>query len=330
MMPPDMVNRTPYQNIIYEKDPEDKRIVRITLNHPEVNSLSYNLLMDLKHALITAERDQEVKVIIIKGGGRTFSAGFDLTAYYDFQEGISTLISLKDHISYYHQDIWFTIWNLQKPVIAQVHGYALAGASELITWCDVTIMADDAITGYPPTRAMSVPDTVYWPWLCGLKKAKFLMLSGNPITGKEAAQIGLATMSVPADKLDETVEMVAKRLASVTTELLLFNKYAANRAMEIMGMRVAVEFTGMLHDYSHTFPADHEFTNIKKAKGLRAAIDWRDGKFGDDFRSLRKMAQEQGTNYPFPQVHQVPSVKEAIEKDKAARKAEKKNNKKKK
>ena len=320
-MPPDMVDRTPYQNIIYEKDPEDVRLVRITLNRPDdMNPLSYPMLMDIRHAVVSAERDPEVKVVIIKGAGRGFSAGYDLEASYDVQE-LSPLIARQDHIKYYHHDVWFTIWNLQKPVIAQVHGYAMAGASELMTWCDFTIMADDAVTGYPPARAMSVPDTIYWPWLCGLKKAKYLCMTGDPITGKEAAEIGLATMSVPTEKLEETVTIVAKRLAMIPSELLFFNKFACNKSMEIMGMRVAVELNGQLHDYSHTYPAVQEFGKMNREKGLRAALEWRDNKFGNDLRTLRKTAQEKGTDFTFPQVLSMPEVKEALQKYESERRA---------
>jgi enoyl-CoA hydratase len=323
MMPPDMADRRPYQNIIYEKDPEDPRIVRITLNRPEkMNALSYGLLMDIRHAMVYSERDPEVKVIIVKGAGRGFSAGYDLTAYYDFLEGVTPLIALKDHITYYHQDVWFTIWNLQKPVIAQVHGYAMAGASEFVTWCDLTIMAEDAVTGFPPTRAMSVPDTVYWPWLCGLKRAKYLCLSGDPVTGKEAAQIGLATMAVPPDKLDETTTLVAKRLAMIPSELLFLNKYSVNKSMEIMGMRTAIEYAGQMHDYSHGFEDVSEWGKQKKGQGLRAALEWRDNKFGNDLRNLRKMASEKGTDYRFPQVLSVPEVKKAMDDYEVERKAE--------
>src|SRR4030042_5001602 len=103
-MPPDMADRTPYQYIIYEKDPEDNRLVRITLNRPkEMNALSYNMFMDLRHGLISAERDPEVKVIIVKGAGRAFSAGYDLEANYDLK-GLTPLIAHQDHIKYYHQD----------------------------------------------------------------------------------------------------------------------------------------------------------------------------------------------------------------------------------
>ncbi|MBI4337937.1 MAG: enoyl-CoA hydratase/isomerase family protein [Chloroflexi bacterium] len=310
-MPDDLADRTPYKNILYEKDPEDPRLVRITLNQPErMNALSYDMLMDLRHAFVSAERDPEVKVIILRGAGRTFGAGYDLGARPHFTEGVSQLTALNDHIKYYHQDTMFTIWNLQKPVIAQVHGFALAGASELAMMCDITIMADDAVTGYPPTRAMSVPDTFYWPWLCGLKKAKYLSLSGDPITGKEAAEIGLATMSVPVDQLEERATMVAKRLAMIPSELLFFNKFACNRSMEIMGMRVALEFVGKLHDYSHTFPADQEFGRISREKGLNAALAWRDGKFGDDYRALKKAAAEKQVEPRFPAVLSMSEIRQ--------------------
>ncbi|MFH1032021.1 MAG: enoyl-CoA hydratase-related protein [Chloroflexota bacterium] len=322
-MPPDLADRTPYKFILYEKDSEDNRLVRITMNRPEeMNALSYNMFLDLRHGLISAERDPEVKVIIIKGAGRAFSAGYDLEASYD-TKGLSPMIAHQDHIKYYHHDTWFTIWNLQKPVIAQVHGYAMAGASELMTWCDVTIIADDAVTGYPPARSFSVPDSIYWPWLCGLKKGKYLCMSGDPVTGKEAAEIGLATMSVPPEKLEETVALVAKRLAMIPGELLFLNKYACNKSMEIMGMRTAIEFNGQLHDYSHTFASAQEFGKINREKGLRAALEWRDNKFGNDLRNLRKMALEKGTDFNFPQVLSMPEVTESLEKYEAERKKNK-------
>ncbi len=316
-MPPDLVDRRPYQNLIYEQDPEDNRLVRITLNRPEhMNALSYHLLMDLRHALILAERDPEVKVVIIKGAGRLFSAGFDLQAYYDFLEGVTKLIAKKDHIAYYHQDVWYTIWNLQKPVIAQVHGYALAGASELAAMCDITVMAEDAVTGYPPHRALGAGgDINYWPWLMGLKKAKYLMMSGDPITGKEAAEIGYATMAVPADQLESTVTLLAKRLAMIPAELLFLNKFACNKSYEIMGMRAAQEYGQLIHDYGQMYEDVQEFGKMNKEKGLRAALEWRDNKFGNDIRNLRKMATEQGTGFRFPQVLSVPEAKKALEKE---------------
>ena len=323
-MPDDLADRTPYENILYEKDPEDERLVRITLNQPErMNALSYDLLMDLRHAVIHAERDPEVKVIILKGAGRAFSSGFDLGARPHHTEGLTPLMADKDHIRYYHQDVWFTIWNLQKPVVAQVHGYALAGASELAFMCDLTIMAENAVTGYPPLRTFSVPDTFYWPWLCGLKKAKYLSMTATPITGKEAADIGLATMAVPEEELEDRTVLVAKRLCMIPGELLFLNKYACNRSMEMMGMRTAMEFVGKLHDYSHTFDSTREFFQVSREKGLRAALEWRDGKFGDDYRALKKTATEKGTDFAFPQALSMPEVTQALEKYEAERKKQK-------
>ncbi len=320
-MPDDMIDRTPYENILYEKDHDDERLVRITLNQPaRMNALSYDMLMDLRHALISGERDPEVKVLIINGAGPTFGAGFDLGARPHFSEGITPAVAVEDHIRYYHQDVWFTIWNLQKPVIAQIHGYALAGASELAFMCDVTIMSETAVTGYPPARAMSVPDTFYWPWLCGLKKGKYLSMSGSPITGKEAAEIGLATMAVPENELEDRVALVAKRLAMIPAELLFLNKFACNRSMEIMGMRTSMEYAGKLHDYSHHFDSVREFGKISHEQGLRTALEWRDGKFGDDFRALRKTATENGTDFPFPQELSMPEIREALDKYEAERK----------
>jgi len=323
-MPDDIVDRRPYENIIYEKDPEDKRLARITLNQPErMNALSYDLLMDLRHAVVYGERDPDAKVLIIKGAGRAFSSGFDLGSRPHFTEGLTQLMAEKDHIRHYHQDVWFTIWDLHKPVISQVHGYALAGASELAFMCDITVIADNAVTGYPPLRTFSVPDTFYWPWLCGLKKAKYLSMTATPITGKEAAEIGLATMSVPEAELEERVDLVAKRLAMIPSELLYLNKYASNRSMEMMGMRTAMEFVGKLHDFSHTFESTREFFKIREKDGLRAAIEWRDGKFGDDYRALRKTAAEKGTDFSFPQALSMPGVKEALERFEADRKKQK-------
>ncbi len=318
-MPPDMVDRRPYQNILYEKDPGDPRIVRIMLNRPEsMNALSYDMLMDLKHALVYAERDMDVKVIIVKGAGRSFGGGYDLGARPHYTEGVDRITAKEDHIKYYHLDTWYTVWNLRKPVIAQVHGYALAGSGELAMMCDLTIVADDAVIGVPPVRGQSVMDTEYWPFMCGLKKAKYLTLVADPITGKEAAQIDLATMSVPLDQLEETTTLVAKRLAMVPSELLFLNKFACNKCFEIMGMRVAQEIVGKLHDYSSTFPPVEGgmgmFGKISREKGLNAALAWRDYKFGNDYRALKGLATEKGTDYSFPQAYSMPEMREFIKK----------------
>jgi len=270
-----------YENLIYEKK-EDK-ILRLTLNRPEkLNALNTPLMNELKAALEEAERDEEIRVIIIKGAGRAFSAGYDLTPPAEGEEPAKLPIELanKYHIKRNH-DVWFTIWNLLKPVIAQVHGYCLAGASELAFMCDLTIMAEDARTGYPPVRSFSTPDTLFHPWIGGIKMAKRLLFTGDTITGKEAAACGMATMAVPADKLEEETESIAKRISLVSTDLISLTKGAINHSFELMGFRAALEYAAKIHDLSHTVPSAQTFIKTRNEKGLKAALMERDEKFGD-------------------------------------------------
>ncbi|MBF0278855.1 MAG: enoyl-CoA hydratase/isomerase family protein [SAR324 cluster bacterium] len=269
-----------YENLLYEKG--DDQIVRLTLNRPEkLNALNTPLMSDLKAALEQAELDEEIRVIIIKGAGRAFSAGYDLTPP-PKGEGTKLPIELanKYHMKRNH-DVWFTIWNLLKPVIAQVHGYCLAGGSELAFMCDLTIMAEDAQTGYPPVRSISTPDTLFHPWLGGIKMAKRMLFTGDTITGKEAAACGMATMAVPADKLEEETENIARRIALVPTDMISLTKKAINHSFEIMGFKTALEYAAEIHDLSHTVPSAQTFINTRNQKGLKAALVERDEKFGD-------------------------------------------------
>ncbi|MBI2958067.1 MAG: enoyl-CoA hydratase/isomerase family protein [Chloroflexi bacterium] len=310
-MPLDLIDRTPYHNILYEKDPADVRLATITLNRPEkLNAMCFDMILDLKHALVTAERDPEVKVITIKGAGRLFSAGYDVGIPADFGKGLAPLIAQEDD-NYYHIGMRFTIWNLQKPVIAQVHGHCLGGATNLALICDITIVANDAVFAYTPVRTMSTGGGLY-PWFCGMKKAKYLGLVGDPITGKEAAEIGVATMAVPAEELEERVRIVAKRLAMVPSELLSLNKFACNKSYEIMGMRAAIDVVTKIHDYGHTFEPTSEWRQKVKDVGVKAAFDWLNNKFGDDVRALGKMARERGVQFAFPQVLSMPEVKQGV------------------
>ena len=270
-----------YENLIYDKG--DDRILRITLNRPEkLNALNTPLMTELKGAIEEAERDEDIRVIIIKGAGRAFSAGYDLTPPAGGEAAKPLPIELhnKYHIKRNH-DVWFTIWNCLKPVIAQVHGYCLAGASELAFMCDLTIMAEDAQTGYPPVRSFSTPDTLFHPWLGGIKMAKRLLFTGDTISGKEAAACGMATMAVPAGRLEEETESIARRISLISTDLISLTKGAINHSYEIMGFRTALEYAAKIHDLSHTVPSAQTFIHTRNDKGLKAALVERDEKFGD-------------------------------------------------
>ncbi len=135
---------------------------------------------------------------------------------------------------------YFLIWDLTKVVIAQAHGYCLAGGSELAAYCDLFVVADDALIGYPPVRDMSPPDNCWFPWHLPMRKAKEMIFTGDPLTGKQAAEYGLANYSVPADELEEFTTKLAQRVALVPPALLALSKRQVNRTYEVMGIRTAL------------------------------------------------------------------------------------------
>ena len=189
---------------IQVEDPE-AGIRRIALNRPDKrNALSNALRAELFDALRKADVDTSIGAIIIRGNGKCFSAGYDLAQAPG--EPLPRHISPGEGIWPRHLvDGWFEMWDMATPVIAQVHGYCLAGGTELATACDLVYVAEDAQIGYPPVRSMSTPDTAYHPWLMGMRRAMELMLTGDSISGIEAVQYGFANRAFPADKLEEEV-----------------------------------------------------------------------------------------------------------------------------
>ena len=172
------------------------------------------------------------------------------------------------------------LWDLLKPVVAKVHGYCLAGGTELMSMCDIAFVADDAVIGYPPMRAMSTPDTPYFPWKLSMAQAKYLQLTGNSVTGQEAAAMGWVAKSFPADDLEDQVQRELRPLAQVDPALLAANKASLNQAYELMGMRTHLLGAWQWHQLtSRDRRRAGEFGTVSREQGLRAAIDWRDGPF---------------------------------------------------
>jgi enoyl-CoA hydratase len=137
-------------------------------------------------------------------------------------------------------DTWFSVWDLAKPVIAQIHGYAIAGATELASACDLVYVADEATISYPVVRVASPPDWQYHTVLLGLRRAMELMLTGDAITGEEAARIGFANRSFPSDSLQDEVLAIAVRIAGVPSDLQQINKRSVHRAFDVWGARAAI------------------------------------------------------------------------------------------
>ena len=176
---------------------EDKGdgIRRIILNRPEKrNALSNSLRKELFSSLEEADQEQEVRVIVISGAGTCFSSGYDLSS--DVASDLPYYTSKTDRFWPRHVvEGAFRIWDLSKPVIAQVHGYCLAGGTELATACDLVYVAEDSEIGYPVVRSMSPPDNQFFPWLLGMRNAMEMMLTGESITGKEAVKKGLKILN---------------------------------------------------------------------------------------------------------------------------------------
>ena len=175
------------------------------------------------------------------------------------------------------------VWNLSVPVIAAVNGYALAGACELVQVCDIKIAAERAVLGEPEIRVGLGPPLLITPFSVGLTRAKELLLTGDTIDAHEAARIGMVNRVVPHDQLMPECERVARKITRISLVGVKMSKIAVNRALESMGFLTAVQQNLELvtHFDTSATPEQEEFNAIRREKGLRAALDWRDARFHD-------------------------------------------------
>jgi enoyl-CoA hydratase len=253
---------------------------RLTLNRPtKRNALSYALRAQLFEQLREADADPAINVIIIRGAGPSFSAGYDLAQ--DKSETPPWPISTADGAWARHVLTgWFEMMDMATPIIAQVHGFCLAGGTELATACDLVYVAHDAQVGYPPVRSMSSPDMAWHAWMLGMRRAMEAMLTGDSMTGDEAVASGFANRAFPVDKLDAEVLAIAGRVAKVPADLQALNKRVVHRAMEAMGMRDGMRATADINALGFHQRASKEYF-AKFAGGVTQALDARDSSFGD-------------------------------------------------
>jgi len=254
---------------------------RLTLNRPDKrNALSNALRGELFAALEAADRDETVRVVILRGAGECFSAGYDLSREGARQPLPYATAGGPGQWARHVVEGCFRIWDLAKPVIGQVHGWCLAGGSELATACDLVYVAEDAQLGYPPVRMMSPPDNQFHPWLSGLRPAMEMMLTGDAIDGLEAVRVGFANRAFPADQLEAEVLAMAQRVAKIPTDVQQINKRSVHRAMEVMGLRAAIRAGTDIQALALTTESSRTiFANFRQ--GVRQALDQRDGDFGD-------------------------------------------------
>jgi enoyl-CoA hydratase len=293
---------TEYTSIIVEKE---RGRARITLNRPEkLNALSRGIQQELRQALWDADEDNRVHSIIIRGAGRSFCAGYDLTP--ERRLAGETADEKDVYAEVYRQSQAFdddvfrmegaqrdrmTIFDMHKPVIGQVHGYCVAGGTDLALLCDIIVAASDAQIGFPPVRAMGGPPAHMWTYHVGPQWAKYMLLTGEFVSGAEAERIGLVWKSVPLDDLEETVEELADRLAMVPTDLLAGNKRSVNLAMELMGARTMQRIAAEMDARMHTSPSMDDWRSRNRELGLKEALQWRDGRFRDP--EMRRQWQQE-------------------------------------
>lgn len=269
-----------YQWIRYEKDPP---LARIVLDNPEkMNPLSNALRDELEQALDDAGGDDSVRVVILKGSGRAFSAGYDLTPREDPDFGDPNLHRQIDKLKHSGLRWLRSIWDFRKPVVAQVHGYCMAGANDLAGVCDLTIAAEDAIFSVNESRVLGTNHLLgLWPLLIGMKKTKELFLTGGYVTGREAAELGMVNRAVPFEDLEQETEALARRVAMAPDELLFSIKQGINRWFEIMGLDAMARATTEWDGLASKNPKLEQWAEIVQSQGVTAALDWRDRPYGD-------------------------------------------------
>lgn len=271
-----------FETIVYETE---LGVCRVTLNRPaKLNAISARMQEELHDALWLADGDPAVHVVVLKGAGRAFSAGYDLAPPNGRErsgDAADHRLSLREDVARLEraQRLRMVLWDMHKPVLAQVHGYCLAGGTDLALLADITLVSNDAMIGFPPVRAMGSPTQHMWTYLAGPQWSKYMLLTGDTITGKKAEEIGLVWRSVPLEDLEEQVENLARRLVMVDVDLLAANKRICQMALELMGARTLQRMAAEMDARGHQAPAAREFARIASENGLKAAIEWRDGRF---------------------------------------------------
>jgi enoyl-CoA hydratase len=260
-------------------------IATVVLNRPEVaNALNETMLAELEQAMEAAKRDDHVRVVLIKGAGRSFCGGYDLNNEPFVGKARPSVYETRQWI---HGSVsrWFSIlWNHPKPVVAQVHGYCAAGGVEIAVMSDLCVVADDAMLGCPPTRVHGPEAVSLFPMLAGLKKAKELMLTGDYISGKQAVELGLANYSVPHEDLEGRALALAERVAKLPNEINMLNKAAVNKGFEVMGFRAAMEWASELNTLGWLTEAAVDWNQSLIDHGVRDAVRRRDDPFTSDPR----------------------------------------------
>lgn len=266
--------------LLYEKT---GRIGRITLNRPEVmNAIDDEMPRLLSEAVAKADADPDIHVMVLSGAGDAFCAGYDLS-YYAEGNGSGEVTQempwdpIKDYqFMWQNTNHFMSLWRALKPVICKVHGYAVAGGSDIALCADLTIMAENAEIGYMPARIWGTPTTAMWVYRLGAERAKRMLFTGDKITGREAADMGLILKAVSEDQLDEAVENLAERMTMVPVNQLAMQKMLVNQAIESTGLMNTQRLATIFDGISRHSPEGLNFKARSEEVGWKRAVHERD------------------------------------------------------
>lgn len=266
--------------VLYEKK---GRVAYIILNRPDrLNAINDEMPPEIERAVQRADSDPNVHVMILEGAGKAFCSGYDLSEYGEQNSTSSVIQDMPwDPIQDY-QFMWrntqhfMALWRAMKPVICKVHGFAVAGGSDIALCADMTIMAEDAEIGYMPTRVWGTPTTAMWVQRLGPEKAKRMLFTGDKINGVEAENMGLILKSVPKAKLNEEVELLAQRMATVPINQLAMQKMLVNQAMETSGLMQTQKMATLFDGISRHSPEGIAFKQRVEKVGWKQAVEERD------------------------------------------------------
>ncbi|HEY0578448.1 MAG TPA: crotonase/enoyl-CoA hydratase family protein [Pseudonocardia sp.] len=283
-----MTENAEFETVIYQVA---GRIATITLNRPEqLNTIVPPMPAEVQAAVHRAVRDPAVSVIVVRGAGRSFCAGYNfgggfhhwddqLSSDGQWDPGKDFMFATADALSPTQQLL--SIWRSPKPVIAAVHGWCVGGGSDFALSADLVVASDDAVIGTPYSRMWGCYLSGMWLYRLGLTKAKEYALTGKPLSGKEAAEAGLINQSVPFAELEPTVAELAQRLAAIPLSQLAAMKLVVNHAYENMGLASTQTLGPILDGLMRNTPDARRFIQLAEQDGVRAAITERDGPFGD-------------------------------------------------
>jgi enoyl-CoA hydratase/carnithine racemase len=257
----------------------------ITLNRPDkLNALSAEVVRELRAGVRRAAADDDVKVLVLTGAGRAFSAGYDLA-----EEAASRIEGAEQWRRVLADDVEMTLelWSLPKPTIAAVRGWCVAGGCELAMACDLVVAAEDARFGEPEIRYGSGPPTLLMPFVIGQKKTNELLFTGDTIDAADAERLGLVNRVVPSDELEQAIGDLVRKIAPTPLPVLRLTKLALLRAYEAMGLRSAVlsnlDLSAILN--AAETPEQRQFDELAASQGLKAALAWRDSRYGEELGS---------------------------------------------